>query len=156
MTYKDVVLALSAEKDGFAMIPSAEVEAEIALDWLRANAPKLVEEGRVYEEIDVASLQRGTLVAFVFRSPAKPVEETARGDGGERLSVRRPHADLLSEVVCTPLIKVAAYWRQEPLRPGKPDVAGLLEQAGKLVSPYRLAYSDIASPSPSALRLRKL
>lgn len=154
MMIKEALAAL-ADKDAFAVVPSADDESAIALEWLRRNSPKTVEDGRVYEEFEIASLQRGTTIVFVYRDPAKPVEEWLR-DGNERVRARRQESELLAEVRASEPLKVSAYWRQEPMRPGKVDVPGLLEHAGKQISPYRLAYSDAASPTPSTLRMRKL
>lgn len=146
---------LNAERDSFVVIPSLEPEASLVREWLEAKAPKAVADGRVYEEFDLHALQKGTLIAFAFRDPRRPSEEVAKLDG-ERVQVPRARAELLAEVRLTEPLKVAAYWRQEPMRPGRVDVAALMEDAGKRLTPYRLAYSDASSPTPMSLRLRSL
>lgn len=155
MDTKEALKLAAEDKEGFVVIPHLPPESEIAMSWLAARLPKMVAEGRVYQEFDSASLQRGTTVYFCFRDPTRPVEVAAKVDG-EKVLVRRDDEALAAEVRLTEPIKVAAYWRQEPMRPGRVDMGAMMQQAGVLLTPYRLAYSDGASPNPSNLRMTKL
>lgn len=144
------------DKNTMVIIPEFGMEYTVAMKWLRANAPKVVSEQRVFTQLTLSSLQTDVCVVSLARDYTMPIQTPQVDVAGHTHYPNRPDVDLLSEVELSNPIKVSKYWvRDNPLRPGRPDTAGILEALGKECSPWRLDFADKGSDKPELLTMVK-
>lgn len=158
MTISKELLAALHEKECIVIIPDIQGERALCQRWLQRNAPKVRTERRVFEELELASLQKGVQVVFMFRDPEMPLVNYTTNAAGVLVPTARPDEELFEELRFTkPTVVDEAYWTQDnPLRPGKVNIPLLLEHFGKITSPYRLDFVDKCAQRPTIMRLKKL
>lgn len=154
MAITDKQLAALNDKSTVVIIPSYGTESELALKFIKANAPKVIEEQRVFDELHLLSLQGQIKVCVVHRSNAKPsVEYAVRGDGTV-VSELRPEKELMDEMLVTKPVE-PKFTREGPMKPLVLDVSGFLEAIGIEMArgSTRLDYVDKGEQRPQILRL---
>ena len=148
--------ALFNDKNTMVIIPEMEEEYRIAYKWLRKHAPKVISEQRVFTELTLSSLQTDITITCLARDYSLPIKHAHINNDDSVSYVNRPEQDLDDEVKFSAPIKVSKFWvRDNPMRPGKPDTAGILEALGKVTSPWRLEFIDKGEAKPDILKLFK-
>lgn len=156
MALDKVKLDTLLDKNTVVIIPEFGEENKIALKYLRKHASKVVSEQRVYTELVMSTLQTDISVVTVARNYANPIKLSEIDKAGMLNYPRRPDSELEDEVEVSAPIKVSKYWvRDNPMRPGRPDTAGILEAIGKESIPWRLDFVDKGAEKPEVLVLRK-
>jgi hypothetical protein len=144
------------DKNTIVIIPPFGQEQVIATKWLRRNASKVISEQRVFTELYLSSLQTDITIVVVARDYSNPIKLVEIDNAGNMHYPNRPDPELEEEVEVTTPVKVSKYWtRENPMRPGKPDIAAMLEQLGKETSPWRLEYTDKGAEKPEIMQLVK-
>lgn len=144
------------DKNTIVIIPYFGKENQIAINWLRRNASKVITEQRMFTELYMSSLQTDISIVLVMRNYEIPIQTTEVDNAGNTHYPDRPTAQLDEEVEMTTPLKVSKHWvRDNPMRPGRPDVAGILEALGKESSPWRLEFIDKGAERPEILTLVK-
>lgn len=144
------------DKSTIVVIPEVGEEYTIVRQYLQQFAPKVISEQRVFTELSLGSLQTDVSVVLVFRIFDNPIRTFATDKDGHAYYPKRPNNELFDEVVITAPVKVSKFWlRDNPMRPGKPDSAGILEALGKVSIPWRLDFIDKGETKPELLKLIK-
>ena len=145
------------DKNTIVIIPEVQPEYMIATKWLRQNAPKAISEQRVFTELSLSSLQTDIRIVTVARDFAEPVARQVVDAGGGLHYPNRPDAELLAEVDVSDPVQVSKFWvRDNPMRPGKPDTAGILEAINKASMPWIYEFVDKGEAKPDLLKLGKV
>lgn len=153
MAVTDKQLAMLNDKDTIVIIPPSGLESQLAMQWLKANAPKVVQEQRVMDELHLLALQGNIKTCFVFRNPSTPCKEQFVLANGALTDKVRPLKELMDEMLVSKPIE-PHFRREHPLKPAILDIPGYLEAVGKELMPYiRLDYVDKAVERPQKLRL---
>lgn len=146
-------LEMLKDKQTLVIIPATGIEGRLAMDFLKANAPSVVKEQRVYEELHLLALQGGIRTTFVFRDPSTPVHEQFVRTDGALSSKQRPTKELMDEMLISHSVE-PEFVREHPLRPAILNVSGYLERVGKALAPHiRLDFIDKGEVKPQVLRL---
>ena len=142
------------DKATVVIIPDSGVEAQIAVRFLNANAPKVVQEQRVFDELHLLSLQGNIKVCVVHRSPATPAKKYFTRVDGQLVDELRPEKELMDEVLVTEPV-APKFTREGPMKPLVLDVPGFLEAIGIAMAPggTRLDYIDKGEQRPQVLKL---
>lgn len=157
MTLDKAVTDVLADKNTVVVIPEIGKEYDYALKWLRRNASKVISEQRVLTELLISSLQTDITIMTLARDFSNPIEEGQLDVTNKITYHDRAEADLLEEMRLSTPIKVSKYWvRDNPMRPGKPDVPGILEALGKECTPWRYIFVDKGETKPDILKLSKV
>jgi hypothetical protein len=144
------------DKNTVVIIPPFGAEGVIATKWLRKNASKVISEQRVFTELYLSSLQTDITIVTVARDYSNPIQLPQIDAAGYTHYPNRPEVELDDEVAMSQPVKVSKFWvRDNPMRPGKPDTAGILEALGKVTSPWRLEFIDRGAEKPEILQLVK-
>lgn len=146
------------DKNTVVVIPDFGPEYTIAIKWLRANAQKVISEQRVFTQLVLSALQTDITIVTLARefSNTSPIQMPQQGLEGKVHYYPRSDAELQSEVQMSEPIKVSKYWiRDNPMRPGRPDTAAILEALGKECGPWRLDFIDKGEDKPEVLALVK-
>lgn len=153
MPITDKQIALLKHKDTIVIIPPEGEAQQIARTFLEYNAPSVIDEMRVFDELHLLSLQTAVNIVCVFRSTKKPTKEYKRVDG-DVTSVPRPEKELLDEVIITQPV-APTFTREHPMRPPILDKPAFFESMTRATMPYcRLDYVDKGAQVPQLLRLR--
>jgi hypothetical protein len=145
------------DKNTIVIIPEYGAEYQIAYKFMKRNAPKAVSEARVFTELALGALQTDVSVVVVARNFENPIQEHKIDVGGKSHYPNRPEADLEAEVQVSDPVKVSKYWvRDSPMRPGRPDNAGILEALGKVIDPWHFEFVDKGEAKPELLKLFKV
>jgi hypothetical protein len=153
MAITDKQLAALKSKDSIIIIPNAPEAADHAKMFLDVNAPSVVEEMRVFEELWISTLQQNINIICVFRSIKKPSKEYKRVDG-DITYTPRPDRELMDEVIVTAPIR-ATFVREHPMKPPVLDRPAFFELMGKETVQYgfHFEYIDKGMQNPQILRL---
>ena len=139
------------------MIPEVGKEYTIALKWLQKHAPKVVSDQRVFTELFMSSLQTDVSIVTVAREFSNPIQTPELDRTNAIYHIDRPEPELFEEVRYSQPVKVKDFWvRDNPMRPGKPDTAGILEALGKGCIPWRYIFVDKGETKPDILKLSKV
>lgn len=154
MAITEKQLAALNDKSTVVIIPAEGVESQIALKFLNANAPKVVSEQRVFDELHLLSLQGQIKVCVVHRSPARSAKQYKVRVDGTLVDELRPEKELMDEVIVTFPIE-PKFTREGPMKPLVLDVPGFLEAIGIEMARHstRLDYVDKGEQRPQILRL---
>lgn len=145
------------DKNTIVIVPEAGQEHIIVRKYLQANAPKVISEQRMFSELILSTLQTDITIVVVTRNPTMAPNTTFVDVDGKQHHRPRYDEELLEEVRVSAPVKCSKYWvRDNPMRPGRPDVAGMLEALGKTISPWRLDYVDKGEERPQILKLTTL
>lgn len=144
------------DKDTIVIIPEFGAENQIAMRWLQKNCSRAVSEQRVFTELTIPALQNGVKVMVVARDYTMPIQVAELDNANNLRYPNRPAAELEAEVKVTNPVHVSKYWKRDnPMRPGKPDVAGILGALGEETIPWRLEYTDKGNEKPEIMTLVK-
>ena len=153
MAITEKQIATLNDKNTVVIVPSDGVEAQLAHQFLQANAPKVVEEQRMFQELHLLALQAAIKVVYVYRNPSTPVrEQFVRPDGlmGDK---QRPIKELMDEMIVTKPLE-PTFTREHPLKPPILNISSFLEETGKVFSHgLRLDFVDKGMPRPQVLRM---
>lgn len=148
------------------LVLDSSVESQIAMRWLRANAPKCVADQRVLTDgLDLRQLQAAFTLCAVYRNPERPAFEYEPDKQGVVRARPRPDQanqntgdpGLFSEMVITKPVKVSDFWdRPSPTAFGTINTARFLEALQPTLSPFRLDYIDKGEQRPSIMKLSTL
>jgi len=159
---KKLIDALN-DQNTIVIIQDGGIDGAIAERWLRAHAPKVVSDERVYDTIKIPHLQASQTVIAVFRSPNTPAQDIVTADQGRMLHRARPEQPkgddpgTFSEIVVTPPVKVGDFWqRTNPRQPGYIDVPAFMAALQPTLIPLRLDWADKGMDKPTELKLRPL
>ena len=152
MALTDKQLAALNDKATVVIIPADGVEAQIARQFLEANAPKTISEDRVFDNLHLLSLQGAIKVCAVYRSNKTPSVRYFRREDGVRESELRPINELMDEMIVTAPVE-PKYTREGPMKPLLLDVAGFLAAMGQQLTPMRLDYIDKGEAKPQVMKL---
>jgi hypothetical protein len=153
MAITEKQLATLNDKQTIVIVPAEGVEGQLAQEFLKGMAPKVVSELRMFQELHLLALQGSVKVCFVYRNPSTPCyEQFVRPDGlmGSKLRAKK---DLMDEMIVTQGIE-PEFVREHPLKPAILNISGFLDSTAKLLAPYiRLDYVDKGEVRPQVLRL---
>jgi hypothetical protein len=142
------------DQNTIIVLQDGGLDSQIAERWLKANAPKALEDERVFAELHLLHLLPAQSVCAVFRSPATSAQSFVVNQQGSLIGTNRPDAETFAEMVVTKPIKVGDYWTRANARvPGKPDTAAFLQALQETLIPLRLNYADKCKQEPCILVL---
>lgn len=142
------------DKNTIVIVPEEGAEHRIARKFLQMNAPKVITEQRMFSELVLGTLQTDITILVVTRDPSIATNTTFADVDGKLHHKSRGDEALLEEVRVSAPVKVSKYWvRDNPMRPGRPDVAGMLEALGKTTTPWRFDFVDKGEDKPQILKL---
>lgn len=141
------------DKNTVVIVPAEGVEAQIAHQFLQHNAPKVVDEQRMFQELHLLALQANIKVVYVYRNPSTPVRQQFVRPDGLMGDAQRPIKELMDEMIVTkPLEPV--FTREHPLKPPILNISSFLEESGKAFSHgLRLDFVDKGMARPQVLRM---
>lgn len=154
MAINEKQLAALNDKSVVIIIPAEGIESALTKKFLQANAPKAVEEQRVFDELHLLALQGQIKVAVVHRNPATPaMKYEVRGDG-HMTHYLRPEKELMDEMIVTKPVE-PRFTREGPMKPLVLNVSGFLEDIGIEMMRFgtRLDYVDKGSQRPQILKV---
>jgi len=153
---KRLIEALN-DPNTIVLVLDGGIDAQIAERWLRKHAPKVEQDARLYDTLELPHMQASMQVMAVFRDPSTPAVAYHENGQGAVLSRPRPDSDTFAEIVVSEPVKVGDYWvRDNPRQPGKPDLHAFMQAMHEAFRPYRLDYIDKGNQTPSKLKLRTL
>lgn len=157
MTIDKAEKELLDDKNTVVIIPEIGKEYQYTMKFLQKNTPRVVSDQRVFTELDLGSLQTDITVVVVAREFSNPLQISEMGADNMPHYFDRPFAELEEEQRISKPVKVSKYWvRDNPMRPGKPDTAGILEALAKECLPWRLDFVDKGEDKPQILKLQKV
>ena len=143
------------DKNNAILIPSLPFEREIAINFLQANAPEVIEQERYFEELYLSSLHAQMKLVCVFRSNRRPAKRWYRGPDGQLIDESRPEKELMDEMRVTQPM-TPTFTKEAPTKPPKLNAAKFLEEMGvELMQRYglRLDFVDKGQQQPQVLQL---
>lgn len=153
MTVTDKQLEMLKDKNTLVIIPATGLEGQLAMQFLKANAPSVVKEMRVFEELHLLALQGGVRTAFVFRDPSTPCHEQFVRTDGALSTKQRPIKELMDEMIVSHSVE-PQFIREHPLKPAILSISKYLEDVGRALAPHiRLDFIDKGEVKPQVLRL---
>lgn len=148
------------DKNTLVVVPEAGREHKMVMEWLRMNAPKVIQTKRVFTELDVAALQQGQQIMTVYHDPEFPLVNYEPDRSGALQAIYRPMAELKDEMVVTQPVKLdESNWTTDPDRPmraGRPNTARFLSALGAAVTPKCFGYADRGEKHPRILKLETI
>jgi len=145
------------DKNTIVIIPEVGDEYKIVNKWLKSNASRVITEQRVFTELHLGTLQTDVNIMCVTRNFEMPTRTEVVDNDGRLHYPSRPDAELAAEVCVSEPIRCSKFWiRDNPMRPGRPDTAGILEALNQAVSPWRLDFVDKGENKPQILKLTKV
>lgn len=152
MAITDKHIAVLKHKDTIVIIPTDGDAQKYARMFLEANAPSVIDEMRMFDELHLLSLQQNVNIVCVFRSTKKPAMEYKRVDG-DITRTPRPDKELMDEIIVTAPVS-PTFVREHPMRPAILDKPAFFEAMAKQTMPHcRFDYTDKGAEVPQVLRL---
>lgn len=140
------------DKDTVVIFPANGIESDLAKDFLTNNAPKVVNEDRMFDTLELTMLAAKMKVVFVYRSPKTPALRYINQVDGTKVHERRPEQELMNEMrVYGPF--EPAFTRDGPAKPYKLSVAKFLEDVGAGLEGMRLDFIDKGEARPQVMQL---
>lgn len=141
------------DKQTVVIIPADGPEAKLAQQFLAMNAPKVVEEQRMFQELHLLALQAAIKVVYVYRNPSTPVQQQFVRPDGLMGAVDRPIKELMDEMIVSKPLE-PTFTREHPLKPPILNISSFLEETGKAFTHgLRLDFVDKGMPRPQVLRM---
>jgi hypothetical protein len=137
-------------------VPESTIDQELVRTFLAKHGPKVLEEDRVVSSAELTSFHPQQVIVCMWRDTTRGVTEPTRDDQGKLIEVRRPLAELLSELRVGLAVEAGKHWRKAGgMRAGSLDADALIDAVNATCSPWRLYWRDAGSPVPRVLGLMR-
>lgn len=140
--------------DTVVIIPATGPEHELAKMFLQNNAPKVIADERMFEELNLLALHGKIKVVVVHRSRAKPAMRYFKQADGMTASELRPEKELMDEMLLSDAVE-PKFLRDGPMKPLLLSVPTFLKELGEALAPMgtRMDYIDKGEVKPQILRV---
>lgn len=158
MDYTKRLQEVNDNKAVIVIIPDGTEESKVAKRYLKANAPKVLTEERVFEVFDIGALAADTILMFVQRVSDEPAHTYTRVENiGMVRGPLRPDAELFAEMTVSRATKVSDYWKRGSSNTyGRVDTSQIFAALAECAAPLHLRYIDKGEAKPSLLKLAAL